>query len=425
MELAIIGAGWVGVTTAAAMADIGHTVVCADLNAERIEKLNLGEVPFFEPGLFELLQKSLASGRLKFTTSNEEAIKAGELVFCCVNTPTLPDGSTDLNAVTQVARAFAQDHRDGAVFVIKSTVPAGTAAAMRRVVTEISQRPFTIASNPEFLAESTAIRDTMTPSRIVIGADESDTLEKVKRVYEPIIANGARVFISDCATAEVVKTASNSFLATRISLINEIANYANQVGADPMGVALGMSLDPRIGAVRPGVGYGGGCFPKDVQALIGEGDRTGTPLTVLKAAHEANYRQRTRLYDRLSAALGGVAGKKVTIFGLAFKPKTDDVRDAPAITLIHQLLKDGAQVVAYDPQVRPTLVNDHHGLVMAATALEAAQAADAVALMCEWQEFQDFNLQALRQTMKGRVLVDGRYVWSRKIVENLGFVYVV
>jgi UDPglucose 6-dehydrogenase len=425
MELAIIGAGWVGVTTAAAFADIGHTVVCADLNAERITQLNLGEVPFFEPGLSELLQKALASGRLKFTTSNEEAIKAGEIVFCCVNTPTSPDGSTDLNAVTQVARAFAKDHRDGAVFVIKSTVPAGTAATMRRVVAETSQRPFAIGSNPEFLAESTAIRDTMTPSRLVLGADEPETIEKMKHVYEPIIANGARVFTSDCATAEVVKTASNSFLATRISFINEIANYANQVGADPMGVAQGMGMDPRIGAVRPGVGYGGGCFPKDVQALIGEGERAGTPFTVLKAAHTTNYLQRTRLYDRLSAALGGVAGKKITIFGLAFKPKTDDVRDAPAITLIDRLLKEGAQVVAYDPQVKPTIVNEHRGLVMASTALDAAKDADAVVLMCEWQEFQEIDLKSLQQVMKGRVLVDGRYIWSKKVVEALGFTYVV
>ncbi|MEK7183689.1 MAG: UDP-glucose/GDP-mannose dehydrogenase family protein [Patescibacteria group bacterium] len=439
MQLAIIGAGWVGVTTAAAFADIGHTVVCADLNAERIAKLNNGEVPFFEPGLSELLARALASGRLQFTTDNAAAMQSAEIVFCCVNTPTNDNGVTDLQAVMGVANDFANVHADGAVFVIKSTVPAGTAAQVRDWITQVASAEasspshggvrggchFTIASNPEFLAESTAIRDTLTPSRIVIGANDPETLKKVSRVYAPIAANGARIFTSDCATAEVIKTASNSFLATRISFMNEIANYCNQVGADPMGVAQGMGLDPRIGSIRPGVGYGGGCFPKDVQALLSEGNRTGALLTVLQSAHDANYRQRVYLYDQMAAALEGVAGKRVAILGLAFKPKTDDVRDAPAITFIDRLLAEGANVIAYDPQVKPAVIQDRAGLEFAESALEAAKDADAVALMCEWQEFQDLDLKTLQATMKGLVLVDGRYVWSRAKVEELGFVYIV
>lgn len=424
MQLAIIGAGWVGVTTAAVFADIGHTVICADLNVERIQQLSTGQVPFFEPGLPTLLKQSLASGRLSFTANNAEAIKQAELVFCCVSTPTSVDGRTDLNAITQVAQVFAQNHRAGAVLVIKSTVPAGTAATLRGYITESSQQPFAVASNPEFLAESTAIHDSITPSRIVIGADEPATIDMIKRVYEPIIKNGAQVFTSDCTTAEVIKTASNSFLATRISLMNQIANYAVQVGADPMGVAVGMGLDLRIGMVRPGVGYGGGCFPKDVEALLGEGERAGTVFTVLQAAQTANYFQRTRIYDRLSAALGGVTGKRIAIFGLAFKPKTDDVRDSPAVTLVDQLLHDGAQVVGYDPQVKSTIVNEHPGLVMATSALEAASGVDAVVLMCEWPEFKELDLSSLKQSMKGRILVDGRYAWSKKIVEEKGFIYV-
>lgn len=421
MQIAIIGAGWVGVVTAAAFADIGHTVWCADLNAERIQQLNHGEVPFFEPGLSELLTKALASGRLQFTTSNQEAMKNAEVVFCCVNTPTGDDGVTDLQAVMSVAKDFSSYHAVDAVFVIKSTVPAGTAAAVRNLLGHDAR----IASNPEFLAESTAIRDTMTPSRIVIGADEASTADIVKRVYEPIIATGARVFTCDCATAEVIKTASNSFLATRISFMNEIANYCNRVGADPMGVAEGMGLDPRIGTVRPGVGYGGGCFPKDVQALLTEGERTGSSLTVLRASHEANYRQRTLLYDRMSAMLDGVQGKRIAVLGLAFKPKTDDIRDAPAITFITRLIADGASVVAYDPEVKATKLGAYSELALAPSALEAARGADAVVLMCEWPEFREIDLKALQLVMNGRMLVDGRYIWSRKIVEALGFMYVV
>ncbi len=430
MQLAIVGAGWVGVTTAAVFADIGHNVICADLSAERIAQLNHGGVPFFEPGLSELLSKALASGRLHFTTDNAAAMQAAEIVFCCVNTPTGDNGVTDLQAVLGVANDFARSHAPGAVFVIKSTVPAGTAAQVRDWITKVSEArttssSFAVASNPEFLAESTAIRDTLTPSRIVIGADEPETIDKVAKAYDRILENGARVFASDCATAEVIKTASNSFLATRISFMNEIANYCNQVGADPVGVAAGMGLDPRIGSIRPGVGYGGGCFPKDVQALLSEGGRSGQPLTVLQAAHTANYRQRELVYERLHKALNGVAGKRIAVLGLAFKPKTDDVRDAPAITLIDSLLAAGASVVAYDPQVKAAIVRDHPGLEFADNTLAAVTGVEAVAVMCEWQEFQALDLAQVKQLMTGSVLLDGRYVWSRKNAEALGFVYVV
>lgn len=421
MQLSIIGAGWVGVVTAVAFTEIGHTVVCADVNAERIGQLNNGEAPFFEPGLSEMLAQALASGRLRFTLDNREAMTSAEVVFCCVNTPTGSDGVTDLSAVMSVAEDFANHHAQDAVFVIKSTVPAGTAAKVRAVIGAESG----IASNPEFLAESTAIRDTLTPSRIVIGADTPVTFDIVKRVYEPIIATGAHVVTCDCTTAEVIKTAANSFLATRISFMNEIANYCNAVGADPMGVAQGMGFDPRIGAVRPGVGYGGGCFPKDVTALLSEGERAQTPLTVLRATHEANYRQRTLLFDRLQQALGGLNGKRVAVLGLAFKPKTDDVRDAPALTLIQALCAAGATVTVYDPQVKT--LPQHLGLdaTFATDVLTCVQGVDAVALMCEWQEFYDIDLLKLKEAMSGNVLVDGRYVWSRKNVEALGFNYVV
>lgn len=421
MVISVIGAGWVGVITAAVLADLGHTVTCADVNAERIAQLQRGEAPFFEPGLSELLQRALASGRLQFTLDTAGATALAEVIFCCVNTPTDETGKTNLSAVEAVARVFANSHMQGAVLVIKSTVPAGTAAHVRQLIIETAGRhDFTIASNPEFLAESTAIRDTLTPSRIVIGADDAATFESVRQVYEPIIARGAKVFGCDCATAEVIKTASNSFLATKISFMNEIANYCNAVGADPMGVAQGMALDPRIGNVRPGVGYGGGCFPKDVRALIGEGECAATPLTVLQATHAANYRQRTRLYDRMAAVLGGVKGKRVAILGLAFKPKTDDTREAPAMTFIDRLLAEGASVVAYDPQVKTVT----QPIVVAQTALAACRGADAVVALCEWPEFSELDLAAMQQAMTGSVLVDGRYLWSRSTVEKVGLVYV-
>ncbi len=426
MQIAVIGAGWVGVTTATVLADLGHTVMCADLDAERITKLNAGEVPFFEPGLFDLLAQALSSGRLTFTSHNADAIAVAEIVFCCVDTPTDIRGVANLKAVFSVTQDFAAHHANGAVFVIKSTVPAGTAVLVRQAIDRVDRGAgrdgsSAVASSPEFLAESTAILDALTPSRIVIGADEPTTIETVKRVYEQMIERGVPVFTCTNATAEVIKTASNSFLATRISFMNEIANYCQLAGADPIGVAAGMGLDPRIGSIRPGAGYGGGCFPKDVQALLSESERVGSPLTVLRSAHEANYRQRVLLFDRLSLALEGVRGKRIAVFGLAFKPKTDDVRDAPALTLIDHLLAEGAHVVAYDPEVKPSQLVARAELEFASSGLDAARDADAVVFMCEWQEFQALDLNALRQTMRGRVFLDARYIWSRQTIESVGF----
>ncbi|MFZ2682240.1 MAG: UDP-glucose/GDP-mannose dehydrogenase family protein [Patescibacteria group bacterium] len=427
MRLAIIGAGWVGVVTATVLADLGHDVVCTDVNPDRIAQLSAGVAPFVEPGLEELLTRALSSGRLRFTGDNAEAMGRAQVVFCCVNTPTGADGATDLQAVMTVAEDFARYHLSGAVFVIKSTVPAGTAAQVRNLITEltpdIAERSFTVASNPEFLAESTAIRDTLTPSRIVIGASEPETLQIVSEVYAPIVANGAPVFTCDCATAEVIKTAANSYLATRISFINEIANYCQVVGADPMAVAIGLGFDPRIGALRPGVGYGGGCFPKDVKALLHEGELAGVSLSVLAATNAANYQQRELFFGKLSAALGDLSGKKIAILGLAFKPKTDDTRDAPALTLIGQLRSAGAEVVVYDPVVKSGSVREFPDLIFADTAMDAAEHVDALVCMCEWEEFKQLDLVALKNVMRGNVLADGRYVWSKSAAVQAGFTY--
>lgn len=431
MKIAVIGAGWVGVTTAATLASLGHNIICADVNVSRIQKLQAGEVPFFEPGLLDLLTEGIRAERITFTGNNRDAITSAEVVFCCVNTPTGNDGITDIKALVAVAKDFARHHAPQAVFVIKSTVPGGTAKKIQDLITEDATLTnhdggFGIASNPEFLAESTAVTDALRPARLVIGTNDLSALETMKRVYAPMLEQGIKLFSSDCTTAEVVKTAANSFLATRVSFINEVANYCNAVGADPMSVALGMGLDPRIGMMRPGVGYGGGCFPKDVQALLTEAERQHTPMTVLQATHQANYRQRQLLYGRLRQALGDdVAGKQVAILGVAFKPKTDDIRDAPALTFIENLLADGARVVAYDPKVKSRLVREYSGLGWASSALQAITGAHAIVLMCEWQEFVDLDMTTVKKLMAGQVVVDGRYVWSRQTLEELGFTYVV
>jgi UDPglucose 6-dehydrogenase len=430
MKIAVIGAGWVGVTTAATLASLGHTVVCTDINATRIKKLQSGQVPFFEPGLLELLSAGLQAKRLEFTTDNHTAITTAEVVFCCVNTPTDVSGVTDIKALNAVAKDFARSYAAQAVFVIKSTVPGGTAKKIHALITEAAAvsgktSPFGMASNPEFLAESTAVTDALRPARIVIGTSDQASLQIMQQVYAPLIEAGVKLFACDCTTAEVIKTAANSFLATRVSFINQVANYCNVIGADPMLVAQGMSLDPRIGLMRPGVGYGGGCFPKDVLALLTETERVHTPMTVLQATHEANYAQRQMLYQRLRAALGEVTGKQVAILGVAFKPKTDDIRDAPALTFIENLLADGAQVIAYDPQVKANLTHDYPGLRWANSALQAVTGAQALVLMCEWQEFAELDMTEVKNLMSGQIVVDGRYVWSRHTLETLGFTYVV
>lgn len=430
MKIGVIGAGWVGVTTAATLAHLGHDVVCSDIHAERVAKLQGGALSFYEPGLEELLKEGLESLRLNFTASNEEVCRHAEIVFVCVDTPASPDGAADLSQVMAVARDFAKWHTENSIFVIKSTVPAGTCRKMTQLITEASAMSgntgsFAVATNPEFLAESTAVRDSLQPSRVVIGADDVATRNRVKEVFAPLTEKSNKeipFMLTDATSAEIIKCASNAYLATRISFVNEIANYAVAVGGDPYEVTRGMSFDPRIGNVRPGVGFGGGCFPKDVRSLLHEGAQAGAPFSILEKASEVNQAQRERLYGLLRSTLDEkLRGKKIAVLGLAFKPNTDDIREAPAQYFIEHLLAEGAEVQMYDPKAGKKMARQFSSAKLCSTLSEAIDGTDAVVVLTEWDEFSAYSLNELKSRMRGSLVVDGRGVWPVKELIKLGF----
>ncbi len=430
MKIGVVGAGWVGVTTAVTLAHLGHEVQCSDIHEARVKKLQGGSLSFFEPGLEELMKEGLLNNRLFFTVSNKEVMQHAGVVFVCVDTPPKDDGSADLSQVAMVARDFAKWHLPRAVFVIKSTIPTGTCKKMTALIKEeatVARNTefFTVAANPEFLAESTAVRDALNPSRIVLGVPDEATAERLKQVLTPLISQGSPLLVTDCLSAEIIKGASNAYLATRISFVNEVANYAVALGADPQEVARGMGLDPRIGRLRPGVGYGGGCFPKDVRSLLHEGLVAGTPLTILERVTKVNEEQRERLYGLLSEALGGVNEKRVAILGAAFKPNTDDIREAPAVFFVERLLTEGAKVTVYDPRAGQKMAQKFTQVILASSALSAITEADAVVLLTEWEEFMNLSLREMHHLMRGNVLVDGRGVWAQIAARQSGFVYLV
>lgn len=430
MKVGVIGAGWVGVTTAATLAHLGHDVLCSDIHADRAAKLQSGALSFYEPGLEDLLNEGLKAERLRFTASNQDVCAHAEVVFVCVDTPAMADGAADLSQVMAVARDFAKWHAANSIFVIKSTVPAGTCKKITQLIQEAStvsgnRATFTVATNPEFLAESTAVRDSLQPSRVVIGSDDEPTRIRLKEIFVPLISQSLKEIpfvLTDATSAEIIKCASNAYLATRISFVNEIANYAVAVGADPFEVATGMSLDPRIGQVRPGVGFGGGCFPKDVRSLLHEGSGAGMPMTILEQADRVNRQQRERLYNLLVEALGAVVGKRVAVLGLAFKPNTDDIREAPALYFIEHLLADGADVRMYDPRAGKKMARQFSTAKLAATLTEAIDQADAVVVLTEWDEFINYSLEDLKMRMRGNIVIDGRGVWPAGEVVANGFV---
>lgn len=420
MQIAILGAGWVGVTTAAALAKLGHTVLCSDIDREKIERLNQGDISFFEPGLTELVREGLAAERLRFVEGNEAALQGSLVAFSCVNTPSQEDGSANLSALLATANDFARYHEPGAVFVVKSTVPPGTCHKVRVVIAEQSTKLFFVAANPEFLAESTAVRDALTPYRLIVGVDDASAAEVLRQVFKPFVDQGTPLVETDCKSSEVIKCAANSYLATKISFMNEVANYCEAIDANASDVALGVGLDPRIGRVRPGIGYGGGCFPKDVRSLMHEGRQAAQPLSVLEAAHTVNEMQGERLFKRLQEVVGDFHGKRIAVWGLAFKPNTDDIRVAPAVAMVERLVAAGAHVVAYDPKVKSL---PHVQIEHASDALSAIVHADALMLLTEWAEFSDIPLSRLAEQMSGKVLADGRYFWSKKEAISLGFLY--
>ena len=432
MKIAIVGTGYVGLVSGTCFAEIGVDVTCVDTNSEKIESLQKGIIPIYENGLEEMVLRNMKAKRLKFTTSLESCLDDVEVIFSAVGTPPDEDGSADLKYVLEVARTIGRNMKQYKLVVTKSTVPVGTAPKVRAVIQEeLDKRgvkiDFDVASNPEFLKEGNAIRDFKSPDRVVV-AEESSRAEKLmSKLYKPFLLNNFRVIFMDIPSAEMTKYAANSMLATRISFMNDIANLCELVGADVNMVRSGIGSDTRIGRkfLYPGIGYGGSCFPKDVKALIKTAELNGYPMQVLRAVEEVNELQKSVLFDKLVKQFNdNLKDKTIALWGLAFKPETDDMREAPALVLIDKLLKAGCQIRAYDPaamQECKRRIGD--SVYYACDMYDAVLDADALMLVTEWKEFRLPSWAVIRKTMAQQIVLDGRNIYDKKEMEELGFVY--
>ena len=426
MKIAVVGTGYVGLVTGAGFSDFGHDVTCVDIDPARVATLRNGEVPFYEPGLHDLIKRNAGLERLRFTTSTPDAVAGAEIVFIAVGTPSGEDGSADLGHVLAAARQIGAALTGFTVIVTKSTVPVGTAAKVHAAVASATSQPFAVASNPEFLKEGDAVNDFLRPARVIVGAEDPRAIEVLRDLYRGILRTNDRIQVMDVASAELTKYAANAMLATRISFMNELARLCEVVGADIEAVRKGIGSDPRIGSkfLFAGAGFGGSCFPKDLRALRFTAQSVGVPLGVVDAVERANERQKRVLGERVLAHFGGdLAGKRIAIWGLAFKPETDDIRESPALVLLEQLRGAGATVVGYDPAAMANI--KAHGLVLelAKDGYAAAAGADALVLVTEWHELRDPDLARLKATMRTHVLVDGRNVWPGAEARALGFTY--
>jgi UDPglucose 6-dehydrogenase len=429
MRIAIIGTGYVGLVSGACFAEFGHEVACIDKDGPKIGKLQKGEIPIYEPGLSALVHKNMNAGRLVFSTDFDPGIPEAQVVFIAVGTPASRrgDGYADLSYVFEAARQLAHHLKDYTVVVNKSTVPVGTARQVARIVSEVNpQAAFDVASNPEFLREGAAIKDFTHPDRVVIGVDSERAEETLKATYRPLFLIETPFVITSIETAELIKYASNAFLATKISFINELANLCEEIGADVQGVAKGMGLDGRIGRkfLHAGPGYGGSCFPKDTQALLRIAQEHGVACRVVEAVVEVNAAQKARMSRKIRRAVGGEeAGKTIAVLGLAFKPETDDIRDAPALTIISALVERGARVRAHDPQAMGEASKLLPDVVFCASPYEACEGADAVVLMTEWNEYRALDLGRIKSLLKEPVFVDLRNVYTIETMKENGFRY--
>lgn len=427
MKIAVIGTGYVGLVSGAGFSDFGHDVTCVDIDNNRVESLRRGEIPIHEPGLPELVRRNAQLGRLKFSTSTAEAVPGSLIVFIAVGTPSGSDGSADLQYVFEAARQIGRAINGFTVVVNKSTVPIGTADKVREIIAKETKHPFAVASNPEFLKEGDAVNDFIKPARVVLGCDDARALDLLREVYRGIMRTGDRIHAMDIRSAEMTKYAANAMLATRISFMNELSRLAEVVGADIEAVRKGIGSDPRIGAkfLFAGAGFGGSCFPKDLRALAHTGRENDVNLSIVTAVEQANERQKRILGERIIKHFGGkLDGKKIAIWGLAFKPETDDIRESPALTLAEQLKAAGAKVVGYDPAAMPNVkaqVGD--AIELAASAYAATDGADALALVTEWHEFRHPDLGRLAAQMRTKAIFDGRNIWSPDELRQAGFSY--
>ncbi|MEX0745622.1 MAG: UDP-glucose/GDP-mannose dehydrogenase family protein [Phycisphaeraceae bacterium] len=443
MYITMVGTGYVGLVTGTCLASTGNDVTCLDIDARKIQKLEQGVSPIYEPGLDELIQRNTKASRLHFTTDAAAAYARAELIFICVGTPSDAQGRADLTYVLEAAKQIGQaieqgdgptgsgpEDRRAKIVVVKSTVPVGTNAQVKAVIESQTAKPFRMASNPEFLKEGAAISDFMKPDRVVLGVDAKGTGDRLRDLYEPFVRQGNPIFIMDIPSAEMVKYAANAMLATKISFINEIANLCEAYGADIDEVRRGMCSDGRIGNkfLYPGLGYGGSCFPKDVLACIAMGEQSGSPAALLEAVHAVNQRQRATFLTKLDRHFNdsgqGLSGKRIAVWGIAFKPGTDDIREAPAITLIQHLLQRGASVVAHDPVAHETArtvlgesidyVDEPYGPL---------DGADALVVCTDWDEFKYPDFDEMRSRMKEPVIFDGRNLYRPEVMHEHGFIY--
>lgn len=424
MKLAVIGTGYVGLVSGVCFAHLGNEVICVDKVNEKIEMLGRGEVPIYEPGLKELIDTNVEAGRLRFSTDLTDAVNKSDIVILAVGTPSLPNGEANLTYIKQAAAEIGLAINDYKVIVTKSTVPVGTNEKVAAIIAEQTNLPFDIASVPEFLREGSAIRDTLNPDRIVIGTTSKKAQEWLTQLHTPLTDN---ILVTDIRSAEMIKYASNAFLATKISFINEIANICEKVGADVTKVAEGMGHDNRIGRsfLKAGIGYGGSCFPKDTQALIQIAGHVDYEFKLLKSVVEVNQDQRFNVIRKLENILEDLEGKTIAVWGLAFKPETDDIRDAPAVEIIQTLLQRGARVKAYDPVATANFSRliSHSRLDYCDSKEEAAANADALCLLTEWSEFSEIPLLELERLLRKPILIDGRNVFSEEELSQTSFIY--
>ncbi len=434
MKITIIGTGYVGLVTGACLAEMGNHVLCLDIDDEKVRLLESGVMPIHEEGLTEVAQRNTAAGRLQYTTDLARAVAHGTLLFIAVGTPPGEDGSADLQYVLAAARDVGRLMTDYKVVIDKSTVPVGTGDKVRAVIAEELQRrdvrvDFAVVSNPEFLKEGAAVADFMRPDRVVIGADDERAILLMRSLYAPFVRNRDRVLLMDIRSAEFTKYAANSMLATRISFMNELSRVAERVGADIELVRQGIGSDPRIGSqfLYAGIGYGGSCFPKDVKALVRSASEVGVELQLLRAVEAVNEQQKLVLVDKVVQRLGAdLSGKTFALWGLAFKPKTDDMRQAPSLTLVRELSRRGACVRAYDPVAAAEagrLLGDVAGFCMAQSAAAALQGADALLIATEWKEFRTPDFEEIRAALKAPLVFDGRNLYEPDLMASFGFEY--
>jgi UDPglucose 6-dehydrogenase len=426
VNIGVVGTGYVGLVVGACLAETGNDVRCVDSDGGKITRLGRGEIPIYEPGLEELVLRNAAEERLAFTTDLAGTVETSEVVFIAVGTPQDEDGSADLTHVLEAARGIGRAMNGFKIIVNKSTVPVGTVERVRREVSALTSHPFAVVSNPEFLKEGTAVDDFLKPDRVVIGTDDAEVEAVMRRLYEPFVRTGKPILVMDPASAELSKYAANAMLASRVSFMNEMANLCDRVGADVRSVRLGMGTDSRIGAsfLFPGVGYGGSCFPKDVKALIRMGHDAGVSLHVVEAVDRTNQLQKSILVPRIGAHLGGLAGRVVAVWGLAFKPRTDDMREAPAIAIIEGLLAGGAAVRAYDPKAEEWATRAFgERVTLCARAYEAAKGADALVVVTEWNEFREPDFRKLKALMRHPAVFDGRNIYDPGAIREMGFHY--